>query len=65
MIHNKNMVNLKGINNMWAKYRHESKQTLVVIGFLVLSAKLCKADGHFNEIEEEEFNYNEYYYGSE
>ena len=39
---------------MWGKYRHESKQTLVVIGFLVLSAKLCKADGHFNEIEEEE-----------
>ena len=40
--------------NMWTKYRHESKQTLVVIGFLVLAAKLCKADGHFNEIEEEE-----------
>ena len=39
---------------MWTKYRHESKQTLVVIGFLVLSAKLCKADGHFNEIEQEE-----------
>ena len=54
MIQNKNMINLNGKNNMWAKYRHESKQTLVVIGFLVLSAKLCKADGHFNEIEEEE-----------
>jgi len=54
MIQNKNMINFNGINNMWAKYRHESKQTLVVIGFLVLSAKLCKADGHFNEIEEEE-----------
>jgi len=40
--------------SMWSKYRHESKQTLVVIGFLVLAAKLCKADGHFNEIEEEE-----------
>ena len=48
------MIKLNGGNNMWTKYRHESKQTLVVIGFLVLSAKLCKADGHFNEIEEEE-----------
>ena len=48
------MIKLNGENNMWSKYRHESKQTLVVIGFLVLSAKLCKADGHFNEIEEEE-----------
>ena len=48
------MIKLNGGNSMWSKYRHESKQTLVVIGFLVLSAKLCKADGHFNEIEEEE-----------
>ena len=48
------MVKLNGVNNMWTKYRHESKQTLVVIGFLVLAAKLCKADGHFNVIEEEE-----------
>ncbi len=55
MIQNKNMINLNGKNNMWAKYRHESKQTLVVIGFLVLSAKLCKADGHFNEIEERKY----------
>jgi len=36
------------------KYRHESKQTLCVIGVLVLSAKLCKADGHFSIHEEEE-----------
>jgi Uncharacterized protein conserved in bacteria len=48
------MIKLNRGNNMWTKYRHESKQTLVVIGFLVLAAKLCKADGHFNEVEEEE-----------
>tara|TARA_Y100000294_G_scaffold134704_1_gene127350 strand:- start:19 stop:468 length:450 start_codon:yes stop_codon:yes gene_type:complete len=36
------------------KYRHESKQTICVIGVLVLSAKLCKADGHFSIHEEEE-----------
>ena len=39
---------------MFDKYRHESKQTLCIIGVLVLSAKLCKADGHFSEQEEEE-----------
>ena len=56
MIQNENMIKSNWGNggNMWTKYRHESKQTLVVIGFLVLSAKLCKADGHFNEIEKEE-----------
>ena len=54
MIQPNNMIRLNGVNNMWTKYRHESKQTLVVIGFLVLAAKLCKADGHFNVIEEEE-----------
>ncbi len=39
---------------MLDKYRHESKQTICVIGVLVLSAKLCKADGHFSIHEEEE-----------
>jgi DnaJ like chaperone protein len=39
---------------MLDKYRHESKQTLCIIGVLVLSAKLCKADGHFSIQEEEE-----------
>ena len=39
---------------MLDKYRHESKQTLCVIGVLILSAKLCKADGHFSIHEEEE-----------
>lgn len=40
--------------SMWDKYRHESKQTICVIGFLILAVKLCKADGHFNIHEEEE-----------
>ena len=40
--------------SMWDKYRHESKQTVCVIGFLILAAKLCKADGHYNIQEEEE-----------
>ena len=39
---------------MWDKYRHESKQTICIIGVLTLAAKLCKADGHFNIHEEEE-----------
>ncbi len=40
--------------DVWEKYRHESQQTICIIGVLILSAKLCKADGHFSEIEEEE-----------
>lgn len=40
--------------DIWEKYRNESKQTICIIGFLILSAKLCKADGHFNVKEEEE-----------
>ena len=38
---------------MWDKYRHESKQTICIIGVLTLATKLCKADGHFSEIEKE------------
>ena len=38
---------------MWEKYRHESKQTICIIGVLILATKLCKADGHFTPIEEE------------
>ena len=41
-------------NSMWDKYRHESKQTICIIGVLILAAKLCKADGHFSTHEEEE-----------
>lgn len=42
------------MSDIWDKYRNESKQTICIIGFLILSAKLCKADGHFNVKEEEE-----------
>ena len=49
------MINFsKGNKCMWNKYRHETKQTICIIGVLILSAKLCKADGHFSEREEEE-----------
>ena len=54
MIHANNVINLKkGIISMWDKYRHETKQTICIIGVLTLATKLCKADGHFSEIEEE------------
>ena len=39
---------------MWDQYRHESDQTVTIVGVLILSAKLCVADGHFTEREEEE-----------
>ena len=41
-------------NCMWNKYRHESQQTICVIGVLILATKLCKADGHFSTQEEME-----------
>ena len=44
--------------NMWEKYRHESQQTICIIGVLTLSVKLCKADGHFSSQEETD-NYDE------
>ena len=53
MIQSKNMINSNEVNNMWEKYRHESKQTICIIGVLILATKLCKADGHFTPIEEE------------
>ena len=40
--------------DLWDKYRNDSKQTICIIGVLILSAKLCKADGHFSIDEEEE-----------
>ena len=40
--------------DLWDKYRNESQQTICIIGVLILSAKLCKADGHFSIDEEEE-----------
>jgi len=40
--------------DVWDKYRKADKQTIVIIGVLILSAKLCKADGNFSLVEEEE-----------
>ena len=40
--------------DLWQKYHYESKETICVIGVLILSAKLCRADGHFSEKEEQE-----------
>ncbi len=40
--------------NLWEKYRNESKQTICIIGVLILAAKLCLADNHFSLDEEEE-----------
>ena len=54
MIQNKSVINLDiGEIDMWEKYRHESKQTICIIGVLILATKLCKADGHFSITEEE------------
>jgi uncharacterized tellurite resistance protein B-like protein len=39
---------------VWEQYRKESDQTITIVGVLILSAKLCVADGHFSEREEEE-----------
>ena len=50
-----NMISFASEGNcMWDRYRHESKQTICIIGVLILSAKLCRADGHFSEREEDE-----------
>ena len=40
--------------DLWEKYHYESKQTICVIGVLILTTKLCQADGHFSEREENE-----------
>ena len=40
--------------DLWEKYHYESKQTICVIGVLILATKLCQADGHFSDREENE-----------
>ena len=40
--------------DLWEKYHYESKQTICVIGVLILATKLCQADGHFSDREEGE-----------
>ena len=42
------------MDDIWEKYKSESYQTLCIIGILILSAKLCKADGHFSQYEKDE-----------
>ena len=37
--------------DLWDKYSKCDKQTIVIVAVLVLSAKLCKADGHFSQVE--------------
>ena len=39
---------------LWDKYSKCDKQTIVIVAVLVLSDKLCKADGHFSQVEEDE-----------
>ena len=39
---------------LFDKYRKENKQTICILGVLILSAKLAKADGKFSVLEEEE-----------
>ena len=40
--------------DLWDKYSKCDKQTIVIVAVLILSAKLCKADGHFSQVEEDE-----------
>ena len=42
------------MTGIWDKYRKESKHTIVILGVIILSVKLCKADGVFTEIERQE-----------
>lgn len=42
------------MSGVWDKYRKESKQTIVILGVIILSVKLCKSDGVFTEIERQE-----------
>ena len=49
-----NTISRRAENKLLDKYRKTDKQTIVIIGVLILSAKLCKADGHFSAIEEDE-----------
>jgi len=48
-----NLLKLKMLN-LWDKHKKESKQTVVIVGFVILSVKLCKVDGIFTDIERQE-----------
>lgn len=42
------------MSNILEKFYTSDRQTLVIVSFLILSAKLCLADGEYSEIEEQE-----------
>lgn len=40
--------------DIWEIHRGESDQTICMIGIIVISVKLCLADGHFSNLEKDE-----------
>ena len=40
--------------DIWELHRSESDQTICMVGIIVISVKLCLADGHFSELEKDE-----------
>lgn len=40
--------------DLWEKYKNETDQTICIIGILILSAKICVADGQFSDYEKDE-----------
>ena len=39
--------------DIWEMHRGESDQTICMVGIIVISVKLCLADGHFSELEKD------------
>ena len=40
--------------DIWEMHRGESDQTICMVGIIVISVKLCLADGHFSDLEKDE-----------
>lgn len=40
--------------DIWEMHRGESDQTICMVGIIVISVKLCLADGHFSALEKDE-----------
>ena len=40
--------------DIWEIHRGESDQTICMVGIIVISVKLCLADGHFSSLEKDE-----------
>ena len=40
--------------DIWEMHRGESDQTICMVGIIVISVKLCLADGHFSNLEKDE-----------